>query len=134
MASRKAGTRKTRLTLESALRWAPAEFSGAKRAKKSRAGLPSAARYGHQRRQPRQLAVGDGDAVTDAGRAELLAIEQHLHQAGGVEPVGLRHRPAELGQHLGGGGPGELGHHRLGLEEVLDIHPWSTFPTSCAPR
>jgi len=57
--------------------------------------------------------VGDGDALADAGGAQLLPLEQGFEQTLSVDLLPEGERPAELRQHALGGLAAEVGDDRL---------------------
>jgi hypothetical protein len=78
--------------------------------------------------QPGQLAVRNGNAVTDRRAAQALALPQHLDQAAGVDLAVLpRQVLGELAQHGRFGRSGERrGDQRVGRQQVEDLHRYAT--------
>ena len=86
-----------------------------------------------QVREPGELAVRDGDALADAGRAEALALQQRVEDGALVEAGEARRMRGELVQRLLLAGNAHRRNDRLGRQEFEQGHRRITRRRVAAP-
>ena len=126
------GSRSTRAIIASALRWSAPALSGAISRKIRSTGRPSSASKSIAPLEPGEdaedavafgeLAVRDGDAVADSGRAQPLALQQRVEDFARRQARDLRGALAHFLQRLLLAVDAQRGKDRVGRKKVGQCH------------